>query len=100
MFRNPTADLLVVLVIVLLFLGPKRLPTLGRSLGQGMREFKDSITGDSKSDDAEEHPELSSGPRAPQAPAGEAEPAASSTAEPHPTEAAEPPSAEVGSDRS
>jgi sec-independent protein translocase protein TatA len=57
MFRNPTADLIVVLVIVLLVLGPKRLPGLGRSLGQGMREFKESITGDSKDDD-EEKPAL------------------------------------------
>jgi sec-independent protein translocase protein TatA len=34
-----------VLVIALLILGPKRLPAAGRSLGQGIREFKDSITG-------------------------------------------------------
>ncbi len=53
MFRNPTTDLIVVLVIVLLILGPKRLPGLGKSLGTGMREFKDSITGDSKDDDEE-----------------------------------------------
>jgi sec-independent protein translocase protein TatA len=58
MFRNPTTDLIIVLVIVLLIFGPKRLPTLGRTLGQGLREFKDSITGDSKSDDAENRPEL------------------------------------------
>jgi sec-independent protein translocase protein TatA len=58
MFRNPTTDLIVVLVVVLLILGPKRLPSLGRSLGQGMREFKDSITGESKEDDAGERPEL------------------------------------------
>jgi sec-independent protein translocase protein TatA len=51
MFRNPTTDLIVVLVIVLLFLGPKRLPGLGKSLGQGMREFKDSISGNSKDDE-------------------------------------------------
>ena len=53
MFRNPTTDLIVVLVIVLLILGPKRLPGLGKSLGTGMREFKDSITGGSKDDDEE-----------------------------------------------
>jgi sec-independent protein translocase protein TatA len=58
MFRNPTTDLIVVLVIVLLIFGPKRLPTLGRTLGQGLREFKDSITGDSKSEEAENRPEL------------------------------------------
>ena len=57
MFRNPTTDLIVVLVIVLLILGPKRLPGLGKSLGTGMREFKDSITGDSK-DDEEQHPAI------------------------------------------
>ncbi len=36
-------ELLIVLFVVLLVLGPKRLPGLGRSLGGGMREFKDSI---------------------------------------------------------
>jgi sec-independent protein translocase protein TatA len=51
MFRNPTVDALVLLLIVLLILGPKRLPSLGKSLGEGMRGFKDSITGDSKDDD-------------------------------------------------
>lgn len=56
MFRNPYADGLVVLLIVLLIFGPKRLPTLGRSLGQGLREFKDSITGESR--DSEERPAI------------------------------------------
>ena len=58
MFRNPYADGLIVLLIVLLFFGPKRLPTLGRSLGQGMREFKDSITGTGSDDQAEQRPEI------------------------------------------
>jgi sec-independent protein translocase protein TatA len=44
-------ELIVVLVIALLVFGPKKLPDLGRSLGTGMREFKDSITGNSKDDD-------------------------------------------------
>ena len=44
-------EILIVLVIVLVVFGPKRLPDLGRSLGSGMREFKDSITGSSKDDD-------------------------------------------------
>jgi TatA/E family protein of Tat protein translocase len=51
MFRNPYADGLIILVIVLLFLGPKRLPSLGKSLGHGLREFKDGITGKSSMDD-------------------------------------------------
>ena len=38
-------ELVIVLVIVLLIFGPKRLPSLGRQLGSGMREFKDSLTG-------------------------------------------------------
>jgi sec-independent protein translocase protein TatA len=44
-------ELAIVLVIVLLIFGPKRLPGLGRQLGSGMREFKDSISGKSKDDD-------------------------------------------------
>jgi sec-independent protein translocase protein TatA len=75
MFRNPYADGLIVLVIVLLFLGPKRLPALGKSLGHGMREFKDGITGKSSMDDDEsDRPALtkaaedSAGPGAPSEP--------------------------------
>src|SRR5579884_2415338 len=52
-FAKPWADALIVLLVILLFFGPKRLPALGKSLGEGMREFKDSITGHSKSDDEE-----------------------------------------------
>lgn len=44
-------ELGVVLLIVLLIFGPKRLPSLGRQLGSGMREFKDSITGRHDDDD-------------------------------------------------
>jgi sec-independent protein translocase protein TatA len=44
-------EIIIVLVIVLVIFGPKRLPDLGRSLGSGMREFKDSITGGGKDDD-------------------------------------------------
>jgi sec-independent protein translocase protein TatA len=38
-------EIAILLVIVLLVFGPKRLPEMGRSLGKGMREFKNSITG-------------------------------------------------------
>ncbi|MDQ3739550.1 MAG: twin-arginine translocase TatA/TatE family subunit [Actinomycetota bacterium] len=43
-------ELVIVLVLALIILGPKRLPDAGRSLGRGMREFKSSLTGD------DEHP--------------------------------------------
>jgi sec-independent protein translocase protein TatA len=46
-------ELIIVLVIALVVFGPKRLPDLGRSLGTGMREFKESITAGSKDDDAD-----------------------------------------------
>lgn len=42
-------ELIIVLVLALVVLGPKRLPAAGRSLGHGLREFKDSIAG--KADD-------------------------------------------------
>jgi sec-independent protein translocase protein TatA len=51
---GPT-ELIIVLVIVLLIFGPKRLPGLGRQLGGGLREFKDSIARrDSEDDDDDE----------------------------------------------
>ena len=40
-------ELIIVLVIALIVLGPKKLPDFGRSLGNGLREFKDSIGGGS-----------------------------------------------------
>ena len=47
-------ELLIVLGIVLLIFGPKRLPMLGRQLGSGMREFKDSITNRHDADDEDD----------------------------------------------
>jgi sec-independent protein translocase protein TatA len=70
MFRNPVTDLIVVVVVALLIFGPKRLPMLGRSLGHGLREFKEGITGESKSGE-EERPALT--------PAAAAEPVAPPT---------------------
>lgn len=44
--------LVVILIVLLLVFGPKRLPEMGRSIGRGMREFKDSLT--SRGDEDEE----------------------------------------------
>jgi sec-independent protein translocase protein TatA len=44
-------ELIIVLVVVLLIFGPKRLPGLGKQLGTGMREFKESISGKGRDDD-------------------------------------------------
>lgn len=46
MFGVGPTQILIVLVIVLLVFGAKRLPEMGRSLGRSMREFKDSVSGD------------------------------------------------------
>ncbi len=45
------SGIILLLVVALLVFGPKRLPEMGRSLGKGMREFKDSLSG--KDDQAE-----------------------------------------------
>jgi len=49
-------ELLILLLIVLLFFGAKRLPEVGKSLGEGIREFKDSIDGMEEDDDPREIP--------------------------------------------
>ena len=50
-FNVGPMELIVVLVIALVVLGPKKLPEVGKSLGRGMREFKDSISGITETDD-------------------------------------------------
>ena len=57
MFRNPVTDAIVALVVLLVVFGPKRLPLLGRSIGQGIREFRNSIA-DRGSDDGVKRPAL------------------------------------------
>jgi sec-independent protein translocase protein TatA len=47
-------ELVIVLVIALIVLGPKRLPEVGRSVGRGMREFKESLSGENDRDDEDE----------------------------------------------
>jgi len=52
-------ELVVVLAIALIVLGPKRLPEVGRSVGNGLREFKESLSGESsRRDDEDERPAL------------------------------------------
>lgn len=85
-------ELIVVLVIALLVLGPRKLPEVGRSVGRGIREFKSSIGGDSN--DAEEDRDLaalraSAAPAEPVAPAA-TEPAAAAASAPAPAATAAP----------
>jgi sec-independent protein translocase protein TatA len=47
-------ELIVVLIIALIVLGPKRLPEVGRSVGKGMREFRESLSGEHDEEDKEE----------------------------------------------
>jgi len=49
-------ELAILLLLLLLIFGPKRLPEMGRSLGRGIREFKESITSSGKDDEPDEAP--------------------------------------------
>jgi sec-independent protein translocase protein TatA len=57
-------ELVIVLVIALIVLGPKKLPEVGRSVGRGMREFKDSLTGADDRDAVDEKPVLKASSKA------------------------------------
>ncbi len=80
-------EIAVVLIIVLIIFGPKRLPELGQSMGRGIREFKSSLSGDSKEDKdspEEKRRELEASQAAPSAAESTPAPSAaeSETAEP------------------
>jgi sec-independent protein translocase protein TatA len=60
-FGVGATELIILLVIVLIIFGPKKLPQLGRSLGGGLREFKNSVSGKGGNDDDDE-PEVIEGP--------------------------------------
>lgn len=97
-YTKPWADVLIVLLVVVLFFGPKRLPQLGRSLGQGLKEFKDGITGGHSEED-DERPALQEAASAEQVGAVD-QPASVGAQQSSPTSAPPPPpreSAEVGS---
>jgi sec-independent protein translocase protein TatA len=61
-------ELLIILAVLLLLFGARRLPEMGRSLGRGMREFKDAVTGKVEDEERAELP-----PPAPSPPAAPAE---------------------------
>jgi sec-independent protein translocase protein TatA len=65
MFASPWKDGVIVLVIVLLFFGPKKLPALSRSIGESIKEFKGGIAQDS-----DEKSELPSGTNSQAGPVG------------------------------
>jgi sec-independent protein translocase protein TatA len=70
-------ELMILLIVLLLIFGAKRLPEMGRSLGKGMREFKDSVTGVEEAvtptTPTPTRVELPSATSAPDAPTGESE---------------------------
>lgn len=53
-------EIVIILVIALVVLGPRRLPEVGRSVGRGMREFRESLSGEQPE---EERPVLETAPR-------------------------------------
>jgi sec-independent protein translocase protein TatA len=81
-------EIAVVLIIVLIIFGPKRLPELGKSMGRGIREFKGSLTADDKDSAEEKRPEL----RASETTAAETSPTQPAA---KPAESAEPVEGEV-----
>jgi len=46
-------EIVIIMVIALIVLGPKKLPEMGRSVGRGMREFKNAVSMDSDDDDSD-----------------------------------------------
>jgi len=57
-FNLGPGELLLILAIALVVLGPKKLPDVGRSLGKGMREFKESLSSMTATDDEDDSKQL------------------------------------------
>jgi sec-independent protein translocase protein TatA len=76
-------EMLILLLVLLLVFGPKRLPEMGRSLGKSMREFKESISGENERD---ERPAAAAPPELP-APVVPMQPPPAPTPVPEPSEA-------------
>jgi sec-independent protein translocase protein TatA len=62
-------EILIILVVLLLLFGAKRLPEMGRSLGRGMREFKDAVTGNEEPKPTELSAPATTAPTPPASPA-------------------------------
>jgi sec-independent protein translocase protein TatA len=75
-------EIAVVLVIVLIIFGPKRLPELGQAMGRGIRQFKGSLSGDDDKDSPEEKRELEASQQAQASQPQPPQAAAESPAEP------------------
>ena len=54
MFNISPLEIIVLLVIALIVLGPQRLPEMARSVGRGMREFRNALTSDGRDDEDDE----------------------------------------------
>ena len=61
-------EIIVVLIIALVVFGPKRLPELGNSLGRGIREFKESVSGENSDEEPEQEAKAISASQPPAAP--------------------------------
>jgi sec-independent protein translocase protein TatA len=87
---NPLHIAFLVVILLLVF-GARRLPEIGRSLGTGMREFKDSVTGESKQAQLTQSTQAAVPPAAPPAAQPAAQPQAAAQPAPAPVPAPAPP---------
>ena len=62
-------ELIILLIVLLLVFGPKRLPEMGRSVGRGIREFKDSVSGNEQPDEPKAAAAVPAAAQPPEAPA-------------------------------
>jgi sec-independent protein translocase protein TatA len=80
-------DILIIAFVLLLIFGPKRLPQMGKSIGGGIKEFKDSVTGHFDKQDAEAEAEAKAPAQLPPAqPTQPAAPPEQPQAQPDPRE--------------
>ena len=69
-FNVGPLELIVVLIIALIVLGPQRLPDVARSVGRGMREFRSALSAEHDDEDDEDEPEEQPPPEPPRLPEG------------------------------